>query len=72
METSIVINLDNDEFAEGLDGLAFILRQLADNIDRGNLPMDSMWIMDRDGNRVGTWKLGEKVSLNPWTVRGTL
>ncbi len=60
METSIVIDLDNDEFSEGLDGLAFILRQLADNIDKGNLPMDSMWIMDRNGNRVGTWKLGSK------------
>lgn len=69
METSIVINLDNEDFQEGLSGLSFILRQLADNVDRGNLPMDSMWVMDRIGNRVGTWKLGENVSLNPWTVR---
>ena len=67
MKTSIAIDLDNDEFSEGLDGLAFILRQLADNIDRGNLPTNSytdiespvMWIMDRNGNRVGTWKLTE-------------
>jgi len=69
-ETNIVVNLENDDFAENLDGLAFILRQLADNIDRGNLPMDTMWIMDRNGNKVGTWKLGEKVSLSPWTVKG--
>ncbi len=60
MKTSIVIDLDNDEFAEGLDGLAFILRGIADDIDFGELPMDTKWIMDSNGNKVGTWKLTNK------------
>ena len=57
METSIVIDLNNDEFQESLQGLAWILRGIADNIDRGKLPMDTQWLVDSNGNRVGTWKL---------------
>lgn len=57
MKTSIAINLDNAEFEESLQGLADILRNIASDIDFGDLPMSSKAIMDTNGNRVGTWKL---------------
>lgn len=57
MKTSIVIDLDNAEFEESLQGLSDILRGIADDIDFGELPMDTKWILDTNGNKVGTWKL---------------